>query len=130
MFIDLARAAKLFNTKMKGATCTDLTFQICAKNLDEAIQKHDLASTKLFGSLDSVTDLTQLNAAELEARASIFRIAADLAEVCVSQDKDEAKSLFERLKSHLENWEIASANCDEIFARAKGNSFYQFLQIL
>ena len=58
-----------------------VTWRVGRKNLEEAIQKHDLASTKLFSSLDNVTDLTQLNAAELESRALIFQIAADIAEV-------------------------------------------------
>ena len=70
-----------------------------------------------------MTDLTQLNAAELEARASIFLISTELAEVSVQpEDQCEVIALFERIKSHLENWEIPSANIDDIIARKRGQS--------
>ena len=90
------------------------------KSIEDAIQKHEITSTELFSSLDDVTDLSPLNALEQGARSRILQLAADLAEVCVPENHDDVVAIFERLETHLENWELPVESIKPFFARARG----------
>ena len=108
----------------------NVSWQNRKKLIEDAIQKHELASTQLFSSLDSITDLSPLNAVEQEARSRIVQAAAELAEACNPEDHNELVTVFERLQSHFENWEISTETIRSILERARGSFTFQINSII
>ena len=92
------------------------------RNLERSIEKHEVASSALLSCLagSQPEEVAKLIEEEYQARKRALLWAADLAEKCLPSEESFFLGYCDKLKFHMENWEVSEAEVEWVIARVKG----------
>ena len=92
------------------------------RSLERSIEKHEVASSALLSCLSDSKpeEVAKLIDDEYQARKRALLWAADLAEKCLPSDEIFFLGHCNKLKLHMENWEVSEAEVEWVIARVKG----------